>query len=52
MIHGHTHRPQLHNLDIDGNPGMRAVLGDWYVDDLVLLWDSAGPRLVSARELG
>ena len=52
MIHGHTHRPQLHTLEIDGKPGMRAVLGDWYVDVLVLLWDHAGPRLISARELG
>ena len=51
MVHGHTHRPQLHRVDVDGEPGMRAVLGDWYLGDLILLWDDAGPRLLSAREL-
>jgi UDP-2,3-diacylglucosamine hydrolase len=51
MVHGHTHRPKIHHIDVDGEPAVRAVLGDWYVDDLVLRWDQLGPRLVSAREL-
>jgi len=29
FIHGHTHRPQIHNLEIDGLPARRIVLGDW-----------------------
>ena len=29
MIHGHTHRPYVHQLDIDGKPGRRYVLGEW-----------------------
>ena len=29
LIHGHTHRPQVHNFDIDGEPFRRIVLGDW-----------------------
>lgn len=30
LIHGHTHRPARHALDIDGRPAERIVLGDWY----------------------
>lgn len=30
MIHGHTHRPHVHRLDVDGKPVTRVVLGDWY----------------------
>ncbi|MCW8853958.1 MAG: UDP-2,3-diacylglucosamine diphosphatase [Gammaproteobacteria bacterium] len=30
IIHGHTHRPDIHKLDISGTPGTRIVLGDWY----------------------
>jgi UDP-2,3-diacylglucosamine hydrolase len=29
LIHGHTHRPARHVLDIDGKPGERWVLADW-----------------------
>lgn len=30
MIHGHTHRPAVHNLEVDGEAALRIVLGDWY----------------------
>lgn len=30
LIHGHTHRPKIHDLDIDGSHAQRIVLGDWY----------------------
>ena len=30
MIHGHTHRPAIHDLEIDSGPARRIVLGDWY----------------------
>jgi UDP-2,3-diacylglucosamine hydrolase len=30
MIHGHTHRPGVHTLEIDGKPAERIVLGAWY----------------------
>lgn len=29
MIHGHTHRPFDHNVDLHGKNGRRIVLGDW-----------------------
>jgi UDP-2,3-diacylglucosamine hydrolase len=30
MIHGHTHRPAVHDLEVDGKPAQRIVLGAWY----------------------
>jgi len=30
MIHGHTHRPGVHDLEVDGAPAQRIVLGAWY----------------------
>jgi UDP-2,3-diacylglucosamine hydrolase len=30
MIHGHTHRPGVHDLVVDGAPAQRIVLGAWY----------------------
>ncbi len=30
MIHGHTHRPAVHHLDVDGHDATRVVLPDWY----------------------
>ncbi|MDI5934416.1 UDP-2,3-diacylglucosamine diphosphatase [Halomonas kalidii] len=32
LIHGHTHRPAVHELEIDGRPARRFVLGDWRPD--------------------
>ena len=29
LIHGHTHRPDVHDLEVDGRPARRYVLGDW-----------------------
>jgi UDP-2,3-diacylglucosamine hydrolase len=30
LIHGHTHRPALHRLEVDGQLCERIVLGDWH----------------------
>ncbi|WP_455198379.1 UDP-2,3-diacylglucosamine diphosphatase [Kaarinaea lacus] len=30
MIHGHTHRPAIHEMSIDNQTARRIVLGDWY----------------------
>ena len=30
MIHGHTHRPNVHHYNINGKTLTRTVLGDWY----------------------
>jgi UDP-2,3-diacylglucosamine hydrolase len=37
MIHGHTHRPQMHRFTLDGKSAERWVLPDWD-------FDSAAPR--------
>ena len=36
MIHGHTHRPAVHELEIAKQPAQRIVLGDWYTQGSVL----------------
>ena len=51
MIHGHTHRPAVHELDLDSGPATRIVLGDWYDQGTVLVWDEAGCRLASPGRL-
>jgi UDP-2,3-diacylglucosamine hydrolase len=45
LLHGHTHRPAIHALEVDGRPRTRIVLGDWYDQGSVLRWDSRGPEL-------
>lgn len=36
LIHGHTHRPAIHEFTLDGQPAQRIVLGDWYEHGSVL----------------
>ncbi|HET7299597.1 MAG TPA: UDP-2,3-diacylglucosamine diphosphatase [Oleiagrimonas sp.] len=36
LIHGHTHRPAIHDFPLDGQPAQRIVLGDWYEQGSVL----------------
>jgi len=45
IIHGHTHRPAVHELQVDGKPALRIVLGDWYEQGSVLRWDRRGFEL-------
>jgi UDP-2,3-diacylglucosamine hydrolase len=47
LLHGHTHRPAIHALTVDGRPCTRIVLGDWYDQGSLLRWDQNGPELVS-----
>ncbi|WP_163834466.1 UDP-2,3-diacylglucosamine diphosphatase [Spartinivicinus ruber] len=43
MIHGHTHRPNIHDLtELSGKPGKRIVLGDWDKNGWVLRWQKDG----------
>jgi len=30
LVHGHTHRPAVHDFELDGQPAQRIVLGAWY----------------------
>ncbi|HJW46010.1 MAG TPA: UDP-2,3-diacylglucosamine diphosphatase [Lysobacter sp.] len=45
LIHGHTHRPAIHDLDVDGHAHQRIVLGDWYDQGSVLRVSSGGVQL-------
>jgi UDP-2,3-diacylglucosamine hydrolase len=45
MIHGHTHRPAIHEFLLDGKPTQRIVLGDWYEQGSVLRIDASGATL-------
>ena len=45
MIHGHTHRPAVHDLHINGKDCKRIVLGDWYTQGSVLRVDAGGMQL-------
>ncbi len=45
LIHGHTHRPAIHSLKIDGQDAERIVLGDWYHQGSVLTVDESGFHL-------
>jgi UDP-2,3-diacylglucosamine hydrolase len=42
MIHGHTHRPAVHSLEVDGSRVQRIVLGDWHVQGSVLVRSASG----------
>lgn len=45
MIHGHTHRPAIHEFELDGQPARRIVLGDWHEQGSVLVCDENGCQL-------
>jgi len=47
LLHGHTHRPNVHRFELDGSPAARIVLGDWYDQGSVLRWDERGYDLSS-----
>lgn len=42
LIHGHTHRPNQHSIDLNGKLITRWVLGDWYEQGSYLACDQYG----------
>ncbi|MFL9813082.1 UDP-2,3-diacylglucosamine diphosphatase [Stutzerimonas sp. VN223-3] len=42
LIHGHTHRPATHSLQVDNQPATRIVLGDWDRQGWALQADESG----------
>ena len=47
LLHGHTHRPAIHDFVLkDGSQAKRIVLGDWYTQGSVGVLDEFGFRLV------
>jgi UDP-2,3-diacylglucosamine hydrolase len=47
LVHGHTHRPGIHELTLDGAPARRIVLGAWHSTGSCLRWDERGAQLQS-----
>lgn len=51
LIHGHTHRPATHDLEINEQAAQRHVLTDWHSDKAeVLVWDEHGPQRLNLLE--
>ena len=46
MIHGHTHRPAIHDIFFNGKNCQRIVLGDWYEQGSILRCDETGFDLI------
>lgn len=47
LIHGHTHRPAIHDFSTANNLKKRIVLGDWYEQGSVLVCNEDGCELES-----
>ena len=47
IIHGHTHRPQTHDLNLNGKSRQRIVLGDWGESAMIAIADENGVALKS-----
>ena len=45
LVHGHTHRPAIHEVQLPQGTGTRIVLGDWFDQGSVLRWNEAGFEL-------
>jgi len=48
IIHGHTHRPGVHDTAIEGEPAQRMVLGAWYEQGSYIRYENGSYEL---REL-
>jgi UDP-2,3-diacylglucosamine hydrolase len=42
LLHGHTHRPDVHHFELDGDAATRIVLGAWEGEAVIVRWDSGG----------
>lgn len=45
LIHGHTHRPAVHQLEINSKSAERVVLGDWHTAGWLIRFSEAGYKL-------
>jgi UDP-2,3-diacylglucosamine hydrolase len=46
LIHGHTHRPAVHNFTLDGQTAQRFVLAEWHAQaGEVLCWNKRGYQI-------
>jgi UDP-2,3-diacylglucosamine hydrolase len=47
IVHGHTHRPGVHELEVDGTAVQRIVLGAWYEQGSYLRYERGQYQLCS-----
>ena len=47
LIHGHTHRPYVHQLTANGEPAHRVVLGAWHSEGSMVKVTPEGVELIS-----
>jgi UDP-2,3-diacylglucosamine hydrolase len=50
LIHGHTHLQGVHEFSLDEKIVQRFVLGDWYMNDSVLVANEESMRLMRVKE--
>jgi len=50
LIHGHTHRPEVHQFQLNDMPATRTVLSDWYVNDGVLVCENGERTMMRIEE--
>ncbi len=50
LIHGHTHRPDIHKFQLNGNEATRTVLSDWYTNDSVLVYAEGNREMMAVEE--
>lgn len=47
LIHGHTHRPDVHTLVANGEPAHRVVLGAWHSEGSMVKVTPEGVELIA-----
>lgn len=47
LIHGHTHRPDVHSLIANGEPAYRVVLGAWHTEGSMVKVTPEGVELIA-----
>ena len=47
LIHGHTHRPDVHSLIANGQPAHRVVLGAWHTEGYMVKVTPEGVELIA-----
>ena len=47
LIHGHTHRPNIHHFELQGTAAKRMVVGDWYTQGSMLKVSAGGAELIT-----
>lgn len=47
LIHGHTHRPDIHRFTLDNKDAKRIVLGDWYATSTALSYGQEGFKIIN-----